>query len=99
VSCFGTERRRSNHATNGSTAHSTTIDDAAIFAEGGGGPKIEPRYATVRNATKIHGPNLPMRDDAFPQAGEEEARVGKEAAARTERMKQRTPRVEQVSGP
>ena len=28
----------------------------------------------------------------LPQAGEEEARAGKEAAARTERMKQRTPR-------
>ena len=30
----------------------------------------------------------------LPQAGEEEARAGKEAAARTERMKQRTPRVD-----
>jgi len=30
----------------------------------------------------------------LPQAGEEVARAGKEAAARTERMKQRTPRVD-----
>ncbi|WNG44730.1 NAD(P)/FAD-dependent oxidoreductase [Archangium minus] len=32
----------------------------------------------------------------LPQAGEEEARAGKEAAARTERMKQRKPRVDRA---
>jgi hypothetical protein len=36
----------------------------------------------------------PLSVSEFPQAGEEEARAGKEAAARTERMKQRTPGVD-----
>ncbi len=35
-----------------------------------------------------------VHEAKLPQAGEEEARAGKEAAARTERMKQRTPRVD-----
>jgi predicted acetyltransferase len=49
------------------------------------------------NLTRFHGvfaPGAKLRPFLVPQAGEEEARAGKEAAARTERMKQRTPRVD-----
>jgi hypothetical protein len=47
------------------------------------------------NLTRFHGvfaPGAKLRLFLVPPAGEEEARAGKEAAARTERMKQRTPR-------
>jgi hypothetical protein len=49
------------------------------------------------NLTRFHGvfaPGAKLRPFLVPQAGEEEARAGKEAAGRTERMKQRTPRVD-----
>ncbi|GMU06538.1 transposase [Corallococcus caeni] len=47
------------------------------------------------NLTRFHGvfaPGAKLRPFLFPQVGEEDVRAGKEAAARAERMKQRTPR-------
>ncbi|WP_233262328.1 transposase [Vitiosangium sp. GDMCC 1.1324] len=49
------------------------------------------------NRTRFHGvfaPGAKLRPFLDPQAGEEEVRAGREAAARKERMKERTPRVE-----
>ncbi len=49
------------------------------------------------NLTRFHGvfaPGAKPRPFLVPQAGEEEARAGSEAAARKERKKERTPRLD-----
>ena len=51
-------------------------------------------HGAVRRMTGHTEAGAKLRPFLVPQAGEEEVRAGKEAAARTERMKQRTPRVD-----